>query len=106
MYTDKKRRRWPWLVLAACVIVLAATLSGWITRVPGRDAAETSAEAVKEAVQRSALQCYVVEGVYPPNLSYLEEHYGLKVNHGAFIIVYDAFASNLPPDVRVIPRGQ
>ena len=32
------------------------------------------------AVQQSALQCYTVEGAYPPNLEYLEENYGLRVN--------------------------
>ena len=47
------------------------------------------------------MQCYVVEGVYPENLSYLEENYGLQINTRDFYVAYDAFASNLPPDIRV-----
>ena len=104
MYSDRLRKRWPWLVLALLVLAVVAGGYGWLHRVPSRDVAETSAAALKAAVQRSAHQCYVVEGVYPPNLEYLEEHYGLQVNHRSFYISYDVFASNLPPDIRVVFR--
>ena len=104
MYTDKKRKLWPRVLLAVCLLAAALGLFGWARAVSRRDMAEESAEALKAAVQRSALQCYVVEGVYPPDLEYLEEHYGLQVNRSAFYISYDVFASNLPPDVRVTPR--
>ena len=104
MYTDKKKKRWPWLLLAALIIALAIALPDWVAGVTDRDVAEQSAQALKSAVQRSALQCYVVEGIYPPNLAYLEEHYGLQVNHTKFTVIYNTFASNLPPDIRVIPQ--
>jgi hypothetical protein len=44
----------------------------------------------------------VVEGVYPPNLAYLEDNYGLQINTRDFYVHYQAFSSNLPPEVRVI----
>ncbi len=50
------------------------------------------------------MQCYVVEGVYPPDLQYLENNYGLRVNTEDYYVVYDCFASNLPPTIRVIAR--
>ena len=105
MYTDKKRKRWPWLVLVICVVAIAAV---FYLRAPGvsDDMAAESAEALRAAVQRSANQCYAVEGVYPPDLEYLEEHYGLQVNHRDFYVIYDAFASNLPPTIRVTPKGK
>ena len=106
MYSDKKRRRWLWATLIALVLVLAVGFGGWAGNGANRDVAEASAEALKAAVQRSAHQCYVVEGIYPPNLAYLEEHYGLQVNHAKFYISYDAFASNLAPAIRVIPREE
>ena len=67
---------------------------------------ETFAAAIREAVQRSALQCYVVEGVYPPNLQYLEDNYGLQVNTEDYYVSYEAFASNLPPTVKVVNRTE
>ncbi|MBQ9329513.1 MAG: hypothetical protein IJ221_00775 [Oscillibacter sp.] len=102
MYSDaKKRRRWP---LAAAALLLAVVILA--AGRTGRSAAldEESASAIREAVRRSALQCYVVEGVYPPSLAYLTENYGLQVNTEDFYVTYDAFASNLPPTVRVTAR--
>lgn len=58
-----------------------------------------------EAVLRSAVQCYSVEGVYPSDLDYLEKYYGLMIDHKTYIIGYDAFSSNLLPQVTVLVRG-
>ena len=100
MYSDKKKKHtfWIWIVLAlAAIFVLVYTFAGH----SGEDLTEESAAAIQEAVRRCAMQCYVVEGVYPENLSYLEENYGLQINTRDFYVRYDAFASNLPPDIRV-----
>lgn len=104
MYIDRKARRWPLAVLAVLAVLAAAGMMKWGVPASGQDLNEESALALRAAVERSALQCYVVEGVYPPSLSYLEENYGLQVNSGDYEIVYDIFASNLPPAIRVIKR--
>ena len=104
MYIDKKRRRWP---LVLCGIALAAVLAlvFWQGRGLSRqEMEEEGAQAVKNAVRQSAIQCYAVEGVFPPSLEYLEEHYGVRVNRESFAVSYDAFASNQPPDIRVAVR--
>lgn len=61
---------------------------------------------VRDAVKNAALTCYAVEGAYPDDLEYLREHYGLAYNEDRYAIVYDAFASNLMPDIRVSERGK
>ena len=104
MYTDKKQKRWQWVVLAVLLVILAVLIYAQINRVSRPHIQEQSAAAVLAAVERSALQCYVVEGVYPSSLTYLEEHYGLQVNHEDYIVSYDVFASNLPPEIRVRSR--
>ena len=103
MYSDKakSRRRLFWLPL---VILLAVLLGFLAFGRSGRDLGEESAAAIRDAVQRSALQCYAVEGVYPPSLEYLEANYGLQINTEDFYVTYEAFASNLPPVVRVTGR--
>ena len=58
----------------------------------------------KEAVVRAAVHCYASEGMYPQSLSYLEEHYGLTVDTQDFVVDYRCFASNIMPDITVIPR--
>ncbi len=60
---------------------------------------------VRDAVKNAALTCYAVEGAYPDDLEYLREHYGLGYNEARYMVYYDAFASNVMPDIRVVERG-
>ena len=101
MYSDVKQSK-GFLVGLVLVIVLAAIIAAWsLVSGSGSDMTEEGAAAIKDTVQRSALQCYVVEGIYPPDLKYLEDHYGLQVNTDEFYVTYDAYASNQPPTVIV-----
>ena len=65
---------------------------------------EQGAQSAREAVLNAAMQCCAVEGSYPSTIEHLEEHYGLSVNHDDYIIMYEAFASNVMPSVTVVPR--
>ena len=105
MYVDKKRKRWPGPVLALAVILTVVCVCRYAFPVSGRDMDEESTRAVKAAVERCALQCYVVEGAYPASLDYLVENYGLQINEKEFYVSYDIFASNVPPAVKVIGRN-
>ncbi len=104
MYSDKRKKRWPLILVSLVVLAAACLCSRYAASAGSRNLSEESRESVKEAVERAALQCYAVEGAYPPDLAYLTENYGLAVNQRDFYIRYDAFASNLPPDVRVEPK--
>ena len=103
MYSDRAKKKTGWIVLIAALLLLALLLTLSFGH-SGRDLGEESAAAIRETVRRAALQCYVVEGVYPPDLQYLEDHYGLQINTEDFYVVYDCFASNLPPTIRVIGK--
>jgi len=102
MYSDRKEKKGGLLVLA---LLLLAGLTAFIFARSGRDVSEEGAAAIRETVRLSALQCYVVEGVYPPDLQYLEDNYGLQINKEDYYVVYDCFSSNLPPSIRVIAHG-
>lgn len=100
MYSSKKRGHWR--ALLAVPLLLAAI---WCkSAFGGSDLSGDAAVALKAAVEKSALQCYVVEGFYPPGLSYLEEHYGLRVNREDYYVLYEVFASNIPPEVQALSR--
>jgi hypothetical protein len=108
MYHDKAARPVGRSVLRAvvlCVLLnmfLAAVL--WATVRTRSNLHTQGAKAVRQAVMSAAVQCYAVEGVYPPTLDYLEDNYGLQINHNHYIVTYEAFASNLPPEVAVLEK--
>ena len=104
MYSDAVKKKRTWVLPLVLLIAALLVLGSMILRSSDRDLGQESAAAIQEAVRRSALQCYAVEGVYPPNLAYLEENYGLQVNTNDFYVIYEAFASNLPPDIRVVSK--
>lgn len=57
-------------------------------------------------LRRAALTCYAVEGAYPQSLEELERGYGLAYNKDAYIVSYDAFASNIMPNIQVLRKGE
>lgn len=65
---------------------------------------EQGAASVRDAVLRAAAQCCAIEGSYPHTLRHLEQHYGLTVNHDDYVVIYEAYASNVAPSVVVTPR--
>lgn len=102
MAEKRKMRRF----LPVILILLAAALCLMLLPRLGRQIREESRGAIRDAVLRSAMECYAVEGVYPESLDYLEQHYGLRVNHRDFIVTYEVFASNQPPSVQVLLKGE
>ena len=61
--------------------------------------------SLETALQRSVVQCYAVEGTYPPSLDYIKTHYGLTYDPDQYLIDYQYIGSNLRPDVTIIKRN-
>lgn len=86
-------------VIAACILVIVAAA---LVVAPGVSSQGTV--SLKHAIVQSANQCYAIEGSYPYNLEYLENNYGLVVNHNDYSITYEVFADNVAPNVVVVER--
>ena len=78
----------------ACFLYALANLS--------RDQGSEGRAQLENAVRRAAVACYAAEGIYPPDLAYLEEHYGLQVDETRYQVSYEIFASNLMPEITVL----
>ena len=85
------------------VIMLAAFLYTAIDNAQ-RESSEESHRILSNAIIRSAVQCYAIEGFYPPHIKYLEDNYGLLVDHDKYFVSYSVFASNIVPEVQVFPK--
>ncbi len=66
---------------------------------------ERELQIVRDAVKNAALTCYAVEGMYPDDLAYLQDHYNLSYNEERYHVFYEPFASNLMPSIKVAERG-
>ena len=60
--------------------------------------------AVEDAIRKAAVQCYALEGSYPPDIGYLEEHYGIQLNISRYDYFYDTFGSNIMPQIKVYAK--
>lgn len=90
----------------AVILLFAVLLAGSWKLVGHLDHSEqnTETQMVFDAVKNAALTCYAVEGAYPMKLSYLEDRYGLSYDRDTYMVIYNAFASNIFPDIRVIEQ--
>ncbi len=91
----------------AAGVLFVALIVGFVLLINSLTASSGNSETqlVHDAVKNAALTCYAVEGTYPESLEYLREHYKLAYNKERFVVSYDAFASNLMPDISVLERG-
>ena len=93
----------PVLLVPAALAVLLLFTSALSNLQDGR--ISEGRQQLEDAVRRSAVACYAAEGIYPPTLEYLEEHYGVQVDRERYTVIYEVFASNLMPDVTVLENG-
>ncbi|MDR1796942.1 MAG: hypothetical protein LBR44_05770 [Clostridiales Family XIII bacterium] len=84
------------LVLIACVAIVYFGLQSL-----GRTQSGEQAKVAEDAIIRAAVQCYALESRYPPSLEYLEENYGLMLDHDKFVYHYRANGTNLRPEIEV-----
>ena len=106
-----RRKKWGFLSgCAGCGVVFAMVLGFYLTGADGflTRAQEENAKNLQESMIRACVQCYVIEGKYPPGIGYLEKYYGIWMDKEQYHVFYDGFASNLLPDIVVVPavKGQ
>lgn len=65
---------------------------------------EEGKKQLEQALKRSAVACYASEGIYPPDLEYMKEHYGIQVDEDRYTVVYEVFAENLMPEITVLEK--
>lgn len=88
--------------IAIFVVVMAGFIYG-VTNI-SKSNIMNEKEILSEALQRDIVHCYAVEGMYPPSLQYIEDHYGLIYDKKKFIVNYVNEGSNITPSVIIIER--
>lgn len=82
------------------LLLVAFLLAG--VREADRTSDEKGAAVLEQAVRRAVVQCYAIEGMYPPDVDYLKAHYGIHYDTEKYVVHYEVFAGNVLPDITVI----
>lgn len=97
-----------WKLVAGCIVtaavfgvVVGLFLNGVFSFL-GRAKTE-GADNLQAAITRASVQCYAIEGRYPPSAEYLEEEYGISIDRDQYAVFYNGFASNIMPEITVVP---
>ena len=97
-----KKRKPLWKLL---LIPLVAAMLIWFFIALGRVGSGQSQEGrqqLETALRRAAVACYAAEGIYPPTVQYLTDHYGIQIDREKYHVFYEVFAENLMPDITVL----
>lgn len=87
--------------LAVLILLILLAFSKGVATVQRAQQAE-DLQILEEALRRTAVACYAAEGIYPPDVAYMQQHYGLQYDTGRYTVRYVRFASNLMPDITVL----
>lgn len=98
----KKTRHIPTVFLSVALAI--GILFCFLSALSGihEDHASQDKQQLEQALSRAAVACYAAEGIYPPDVDYLIEHYGVQINDALYTVKYEVIASNLMPDITVI----
>lgn len=96
---------------ASAIITVVVTAAVLLTVVWGFNITRSSHNeeqlaVVKNAVERAAIQCYSLEGAYPPNVEYLFDNYGVAIDRTRFTVLYDNRGSNFMPQITVVSTAE
>ena len=86
------------LTLLVAAVLAAALFSSFLGGRVSREALDLA----ENSIRRAAVQCYALEGFYPPDLDYLTGRYGVSVDTQRYFVDYQYVASNLMPDITVL----
>ena len=107
MYLFSVKKEKKSFTIYAPVFILIAVLTAfvWFSNSMVRTNTAREKEILENAIDRSITQCYALEGIYPSDLAYLEENYGLIYNKEQFFVSYEYIGANLRPSITIIERN-
>ena len=103
---QKKKRGFAGYLLSFLILFAVLFFSLFCMNAMQRRSEEESLMSLRDAIRRASVQCYAIEGRYPPSVEYLEEHYGIVIDRDRYHVFYDGWASNVMPDITVLPVAE
>jgi len=58
---------------------------------------------LEDSIRRAVVMNYAIEGRYPESVEYIESQFGIYIDKTRYVVHYRIFASNILPEITVIP---
>ncbi len=103
----KKRTKslaWREWVGIALIGLLQVGLLAYGSQQAGKEVDKQAIASIEQAIKHAVVQCYALEGMYPPDMDYIREAYGVRIDKQKYIVHYEIFASNIYPSITVIEK--
>lgn len=99
----KKSSRRPVLQKFLYVLIFCGILCIFLSGLSSvsRITSHSEEESLRKSILQSAVHCYATQGFYPDSMDYLEKYYGISYDKEKYLVSYEAFGSNMMPDITV-----
>jgi len=97
-----------WDFLRAAILPVLFTVSimviiGIGLRQTGESTRAEGLRILEDSIRRAVVMSYATEGRFPESLEYIEENFGIHIDRTRYVVHYRVFASNILPEIAVIP---
>ena len=97
-----KKNKLVYFIIIAAILILVLLFRGLDNMINNKET--QNLVAAENAVKKSAILCYAIEGAYPSDIDYLKKNYGLIINDKEYFYHYEPFGTNIMPEIRVIKK--
>ena len=89
-------------ILLLFLIMVFWTLMAGMTNV-SEHAADEQLQTMKAMAMRACIQCYALEGSFPPSLEHLQ-NYGFVIDESRYHYMYTIAGANIMPNLEIIKK--
>jgi len=101
-----RKSAWDFLraaVLPVIFTVVIMLMVGFGLRQTEESSRAEGLRILEDSIRRAVVMCYAIEGRYPESIEYIETNFGIYIDRTRFVVHYRVFASNILPEIMVIP---
>ncbi|MCL2538819.1 MAG: hypothetical protein FWE66_00630 [Oscillospiraceae bacterium] len=91
-------------IFAVLLFILVAVLmvNGFANTADKRDG--QAIRSASDSIRRAVVTCYAIEGSFPDSYEYIRDNYGVFIDEDKYVVFYTVFASNIPPNFKVVEK--
>lgn len=99
-----KKRRFPYITTILFLIICSSVCIGVMES--EKSSTQENSEQLEKRINQAIIQCYSIEGIYPPTLDYLQENYHIYIDQTLYQVNYLYEGDNIQPHLLIMQKEQ